>query len=169
MKVSRILKMVSGLGLVVTVIGCGESFQGTFVGDKITVYNPTNNAEQSCSLDVGSDYQIELKVQVSGDEVETTITKLARPGQTSSQAAQVLTGYAVNSSLNNDTAFTSTRTRFSNSRTVGDRTENVSVSGRLSAARDQIDNFDWVYEGFFNNTDTPCSLGVRGTGIRTAP
>lgn len=162
-------KGIFGLALTFAIAGCGESFQGTFSGTNITVFNPTNNSEASCALDVGSDYEIELKMQVSGDSTETTITKLHKPNQNESQAAQVLTGYAVNAPLSNDTSFSVANAIFGNSRTVNGRTENVSVSGRLSAGRDQIDNFEWVYQGFFNGSDTPCSLGVRGTGLRLIP
>lgn len=151
--------------MVVGMVGCGEDFQGTFVGSNIEVYNPTNAAEQSCSLDTGSNYEIEVQTQVSGDSIELTITSLHRPGQTTSEAAKVLTGYAISSGLSGSTTFQVENAHFSNSRQVGDRIESASVSGRLSPARDTLDNFVWNYSGFFNNSTTPCSLGVRGTNL----
>jgi hypothetical protein len=146
-------------------VGCGESVQGTYVGDHATVFSVGN--EFNCAGEVADDYQITVQLQISGDSVQTAIVSLHRPGENISRAeqSQTLTGYAVNADLSDDTNFVASHVPFKDSRTIGDRTENASVSGSLTPDRGTLNNFQWTYEGFVHGTSQRCSVGVRATSL----
>lgn len=137
-------------------VGCGESVQGTYVGDNVIV--STVPGDQNCSLESGNDFIATVDLQLSGNEVSITMRSIARNGQTSSQSEKVLTGYAANGSLQSgDVRFNAVKT-WPDGLVIGDRTQNAAVSGNLMPDRTQITNLHWVYQGFVGTT--PCSLAV---------
>jgi len=132
MKSTKLSLLVKFLVLGATLTGCGEAFEGRFRGD---AYLP-----ESCGITVDPNgYSLEIRAQVSNESFNFDLTSLLRKSNnTPDQQISSHIGDVSGSSGISNTAFGNTK-----------ETSNgvvVSFSGKISTARDQIDNFIVRYQ-----------------------
>jgi len=162
MKNKSILSVTSLIALTLGLSACGESFQGRYQGDAISLFQVGSSCFSGAQP--GTAYSIEVVAQVSGDDVEVTIASLNRKiDQGSDILALKMTGISAGAPLVSDTRFANDAQSFENSDEVYATTEGV-----ISTTRDQIDNLVVTYNGI-KADGSPCQNGIKANSLTLVP
>ena len=153
------------MALSLTVLsGCGESFQGTFVGEA------TVTSTSSCSRVAENPYLMEARVQLNGDEMDLTIIKLVPKSTQRADANNTLfAGIRVRTQLENDDSQFYVTEEDSGLFVRDVERAQISADGHLSPARDEITNLDYTIQAVVKDpsgAERPCDNRILANSLR---
>ncbi len=146
--------ILSVLAVATFFAGCGESYQGTYVGDAVV--------PMACGASSSKDYRIEVKTNVSGDDVQILITSLIskKTNQEDTYLNQFVYGTPVNAKFfNGNENFEASLQEYENS------PDQVAVRGNLSSGRDTITGFSFDRVKYFSNNQS-CVFQVQASSLK---
>lgn len=156
------LSITSIPALALTLMACGESFQGRYQGDAISLFQVSSTCFTGAQP--GTQYTMEVVAQVSGDDVEVTIATLNRKlDQTSDLLSLKMTGISAGAPLVSDTRFANDAQSFENSDEIY-----ATAEGVISTSRDQINNLVVTYNGL-KSDGSPCQNAVKADTLTLIP
>lgn len=146
-----------------TLVSCGEEFQGTFVG------NATLDGNCGPDFKKGEAVSVEVSGRLSGNDFSFTILRIIPKDQNRPEpTAHPLTAGAIDAPLGgDDESFFVENYTFQN---VPAEQAVLSAQGQLSKSRDEIRVLDVNFKGVLNNTanqgQQSCNITLHGTNLR---